>query len=382
MSTFLNILVSSAHLLIVGIFAALQLGCQTTDAGKAFSHDGRRVVGYWHNWNSRSVPAISMNEIPSSVNTVIVAFALPENARSGRMVFKPENLSPKEFKRQIEQLQKRGMDVLISVGGGNHPVELTHSWMKLNFVTSIQNIIDTYGFDGIDINFEGTSKVLDEGDVDFKHPTTKKVINMIEVMKELDEHYGEDFLISVTPETQFLVSGYNRYGGAFGGYLPLLDALREEVDLVQMQLYNSGSQYVYEGVDLQQGGVIVEQGTPDFVVGLTEMLILGFPVGRDPEQYFEGLGADKVVVGLPAIKMASSGGFLDPEDFRDAMVYLMTGVAEYESQLTLRQPGGYPGVKGVMTWSINWDASTEGGREKFAFEKQAQNLLLELVPPK
>ncbi|MGA0369548.1 MAG: glycosyl hydrolase family 18 protein, partial [Kiritimatiellia bacterium] len=348
----------------------------------AFSHEGRRMVAYWHNWNSVSVPYLPLDEVPASVNTLIVAFAVPENQRSGRVVFEPFQVSPEEFKQQIRRLQKRGVDVLISVGGGNHPVELTHSWMKLNFVTSVQNIVDTYGFDGIDINFEGSSKVLEPGDLDFKQPTTKKILNMIDVVKQLDAHYGDDFLITITPETQYLVSGYNRYGEGFGGYIPFLDALREEVDLVQMQLYNSGSQFVYTGEIPEQGGLIVEQGTPDFVVGLTEMVILGFPVGRDPDQYFEGFGADKVVVGLPAMNIASSGGNLSGEDFRRAMTYLMTGVAPYDSKVTLRQAGGYPELKGVMTWSVNWDASKEGGRLPFAFVRQAETLLTELVPVK
>ncbi|MDF3130571.1 chitinase [Kiritimatiellaeota bacterium B1221] len=357
-------------------------GCETPFMEDAFSHDGRRVVAYWHNWNSASVSYLPLEKVPAAVNTLIVAFALPENEISGRMVFAPEKITKEEFKLQVQQMQKRGVDVLISVGGGKHPLELNKSWMKTNFVSSLQNIIDEYGFDGVDINLEGASKVLDEGDVDFRNPTTEKILNMIAVVKMLDAHYGEDFLISVAPETQFVVNGYHRYGKEYGGYLPFLDALREEIDFVQMQYYNSGSQYVYTGETLAEGGVIVEQGTPDFVVGLAEMLIMGFPVGRDPDQYFEGLGEDKVVIGLPAMDIASSGGALEPEALRQAMVYLMTGQATYESALTLRKPEGYPGVKGLMTWSLNWDASTEGGREAYTFVNTARTLLRELVPLK
>lgn len=367
-------------LLTAGMF--FLSGCETLSIGEAFSHDGRRVVAYWHNWDSESVAYLPLEKIPSAVNTLIIAFALPENKSSGRMTFTPEKVTPEAFKTRVRALQDRGMDVLISVGGGNHPLELDKSWMKTNFISSVKNIIDEYGFDGIDLNLEGASKVLDEGDLDFRNPTTPKILNTIEVVKALDAHYGEDFLITVAPETQFVVAGYNKYGKEFGGYLPLLHALRDEIDFVQMQFYNSGSQYVYTGELLEEGGVIVEQGTPDFVVGLAEMLILGFPVGRNPEQMFEGLGAEKVVIGLPAMDMASAGGALEPAELRQAMQYLMTGEPAYESALTLRQPGGYPEVKGLMTWSINWDASGKRGHVPFSFVSQARSLLREFVPTK
>lgn len=349
-------------------------GCRTSDTGGVFVHDGRRVIAYWHNWRSLTVPYLPLEEVPSDVNTLIVAFALPAADNSGRLTFVPEGLMPEAFRLAVAQLQLRGMDVLISVGGGNHPVELKSAQMRDRFVASLGAIVDEYGFDGIDINLEGVSKVLDVEDTDFRRPTTPKVVYMIEAVRELKKRYGKSFLVTVAPETQYTVSGYNRYGEAFGGYLPFLHALRDDIDVVQMQFYNSGSQFVYPS------DVIVEQGTPDFVVGLAEMLILGFPVGRDESAYFPGLGAEKVAVGLPANKLSASGGALTATGFRQAMRYLMTGKADYPTKLTLRQPGGYPGLRGVMTWSINWDAVGQGGHEPFSFVGQSADTLRELVP--
>jgi chitinase len=349
-------------------------GCQTADSGRVFDHDGRRVIAYWHNWQSRTVPYLPLAEVPGEVNTLIVAFALPTSGNSGNMSFVPEGLTPDEFKLAMGQLQLRGVDVLISVGGGNHPIELKSEAMKRRFVASLGDIVDEYGFDGIDINLEGASKVLDAGDTDFRHPATPKVLYMIEAVRELKARYRNGFLITVAPETQYAVSGYNRYGEGFGGYLPFLHALRDEIDVVHMQFYNSGSQFVYPG------DVIVEQGTPDFVVGLAEMLIMGFPVGRDEKAYFPGLGAEKIAVGLPANKNSASGGALNEEQFRQAMGYLMTGKADYPTQLRLREPGGYPGLKGVMTWSINWDALGQDGHVPFSFVRHSAATLRELVP--
>jgi len=313
------------------------------------------------------------------VNTLIIAFALPMDAGSARMTFEPEVVSVEAFKRGIRGLQKRGTQVLISVGGGNHPIELDSAQDTLDFVSSMKRIIDRYRFDGMDINLEGVSKVLDPGDTDFKNPTTAKILNMIEAVKSIKSHYGSEFLITVAPETQYVVTGYNKYGEGFGGYLPFLDALRDQIDIIHMQLYNSGTQFVYTGEELEKDP-IVAQGSPDFIVGLTEMMILGFPVGRDKGQYFPGYGADKIAIGLPASSTSASGGSLGFEQLKQALTYLMTGVATYDTALKLRQPGGYPGLKGVMTWSINWDRVPESGRSAFEFVEGSQEILELLVP--
>lgn len=364
--------------LIIGLTGLLLISsCRSPDAGPVFDVAGRRNIAYWHNWHSTSVPYLPLTDVPSSINTLIVAFATPVSSESGRMIFKPEVVSEEAFLQGVKGLQSRGIQVLISVGGGNHLVELDNAQMLLDFIASMKRIIDRYGFDGMDINLEGGSKVLDPGDTDFKHPRTPKVRNMIQAVKNIKAHYGPDFVITVAPETQYTVAGYHKYGGAFGGYLPFLDALREEIDVIHLQLYNSGSQYVYDGDTLDDNDPIVEQGTVDFVVGLTEMMILGFPVARDESQYFEGFGAEKIAVGLPASQGAGSGGALSPEDFRRAMGYLMTGVTEGNSALRLRQAGGYPGLNGVMTWSLNWDALAGEGHRPFSFVTQSAETLRE-----
>jgi chitinase len=355
-------------------FLFLFAGCGGPSEDEVPGQHARRIIAYWHNWQSRSVPYLPLDEVPPEVNTLIVAFALPLDDESGGVSFEPVGVSPDEFKRGMDQLQLRGVNVLISVGGGKHPIELDTEAMKNRFVASLGDIVDEYGFDGVDMNLEGSSKVLDPGDTDFRQPTTPKVLNMIAAVRALKSRYGKEFLISVAPETQFVVSAYKQYGEEFGGYLPFLHALRDEIDVVQMQFYNSGSQYVYPG------DVIVEQGTPDFVVGLAEMLIKGFPVARDNSVYFPGLGANKIAIGLPANTSSASGGALTEVQFRQALGYLMTGEADYDTRLRLRQPGGYPNLMGVMTWSINWDAFEEGGHVPYRFVKQAAALFREEAP--
>jgi chitinase len=80
------------------------------------------------------------------------------------------------------------------------------------------------------------------------------------------------------------------FAGIWGGYLPIIDALRDSLDVLQVQLYNSGSMY---GVDNN----VYNSGTADFITSQTEAVIYGFNTAGGA---FNGLPANKVAVGLPA----------------------------------------------------------------------------------
>ena len=336
---------------------------------------GPRVIGYFHNWTGKSTEYIRLRDVPSLYNQVNVAFAVPDPKGSGAMVFTPAKQPPDEFKRDIAALQARGTRVLLSIGGGNHPVVLNTRNQTQAFTRSLIGLIEKYGFNGIDINLEKHSLVLAPGDLDFRKPTSPRVVNLIEGIRNVVAKYDDSFVLSASPETQFLTAGHKRYGGEFGGYIPVLHALRDHLDVVHMQYYNSGTQLVYDGKRINEKGLIVTKGTPDFVVALTEMLILGFPVGQDPKQVFPGLGAEKIAIGLPATPSAASGGgYLTPAQLRAAMHYLLTGKPTYKTSYRLRNKDGHPALAGLMTWSINWDASTDGGTKPYAFAREAKTL--------
>lgn len=355
--------------------------CLTTDHPETFDLKGRRVIGYWHNWESRQVPYFPLSETPSYVNQVNVAFAFPQGERSKRLVFPHIKESDAEFRSQVRSLQRRGIDVLLSVGGGNHPIELKTVKQRDDFTKSLIELVKFYGFDGIDINLEGKSTVLDSGDLDFKNPTTPKIQHLIQAIERVDNVFREELILSVAPETVFVFGGYAKYGEAFGGYLPVLYHLRDRLDLVHVQLYNSGSMFAYTGDPAVPPTLIVEKGTTDFIVALTEMMILGFPVGNDPQAYFPGFPAEKIVVGLSSIPADMGSGTLTNEQFRDAMVRLMTGKALYDSNYRMRRPLGHPSLKGVMTWSLNWDAREEWRRRPYDFVQTANEVLQEILDP-
>lgn len=137
-------------------------------------------------------------------------------------------------------------------------------------MTSLTGLIDKYGFDGIDIDLEGGSgMILQPGDTDLKNPTTPQIVNFIKIIKDLVKKYGDNFIISMAPELSYVQGGNTGYATNWGAYLPLIDAVRNELDYLQVQHYNCGGNMALDGITYNQG-------TSDFQVAMVEMLLQGF----------------------------------------------------------------------------------------------------------
>lgn len=67
--------------------------------------------------------------------------------------FKPYNKTDTEFRAEISKLNAEGKSVLIALGGADAHIELKKS-QESDFVNEIIRLIDTYGFDGLDIDLE------------------------------------------------------------------------------------------------------------------------------------------------------------------------------------------------------------------------------------
>ncbi|GKU78317.1 fibronectin type III domain-containing protein [Paenibacillus sp. L3-i20] len=333
-----------AALAALVIFSGVQIGTNRVEAATARN---KIIVGYWHNFDNFSVN-IRLRDISPDYDVIQVAFAEPAGgAHTGNMVFTPYNATVSEFQSDIAFLKARGQKVLISIGGANGAVELTTASAKTTFVNTMKNIINTYGFDGLDIDLEGSSLSLNGGDVDFKAPTTPKIVNLISATREILNSYSANFLLTMAPETAYVQGGAGTYSGMWGAYLPVIYDLRNELDYLHVQHYNSGPML---GLD----GRAYSQGTPDFQVAMAEMLLVGFPVGNNPNNLFPALRQDQIVIGLPSSPQAAGGGYTAPANVQKALDYLIKGVP-YGGTYVLRNTTGYPNFKGLMTWSINWD---------------------------
>ncbi len=309
---------------------------------------GPDLVGYWHNWNDASAPYIELDQVDPRYTVIEVAFAEPAPGTTYDMQFVPSLTTPATFIAQVASLQAQGKKVLISMGGANATVQLNADVERDQFITSMVGILNTYGFDGLDIDLEGASVTNTGGTI--AAPTTPSVIRLIDAIGSIMAQYhaqnNRKMMLTMAPETAFVQGGMSAYGGIWGAYLPIIDALRDSLDILQVQLYNSGSMY---GID----GGIYNQGTADFIVSQTEAVLQGFTTAGGT---FAGLRPDQVAIGLPACTSAAGGGYVDTASVRAAAEYLL-GSGPRPGSYNLQQPNGYPDLRGLMTWSVNWDAA-------------------------
>ncbi|MET0402701.1 MAG: glycosyl hydrolase family 18 protein [Cystobacter sp.] len=312
------------------------------------------LSGYWHNFDNGS-GFIRLRNVSPKWDVLNVSFAEPTNGPSGgTMGFTPYGTSEADFKADVAYLKSQGKKVIISIGGANGQVRLETTAARDAFVSSMRSIIEKYGFDGIDIDFEGHSLELNPGDADFKNPKTPVVVNLISALRSLREAFGSKFLLTMAPETFFVQLGYAFYGGTClgcdtraGAYLPVIYAVRDFLSWIQVQDYNSGP---IVGLDDQYHTM----GNADFHVAMTDMLLTGFPVGRNTASFFPALRPDQVAIGLPA-NVNAGGGYTSPAEVQRAVNALVKGTS-IGSYTVRSSVANNKSLRGLMSWSVNWDA--------------------------
>ncbi len=275
----------------------------------------------------------------------------------GTMQYKVQgSMTAEKFKADIKLKQSQGKKVMISLGGGGQHFTLATQEGKQNFIKTVEDICTEFGFNGIDIDFETSSLELDPGDTDFKHPTTPSTVNLIAALREIHDHFGPSFMLSLVPEGSQIPAAYPGFGGQFGSYIPILQGIRDMLAFTDTQDYNCPP---IEGLD----GEFYMPGSVDYHAAATELLLHGFDVGRDPKHHFDPLPGDKIAIGYlnsdttPAIVM-------------DSMRYLITGKSNTPTKYKLLKPSGYPSFNGAMFWTIDADR-----REDFRYSNTVGPLL-------
>jgi chitinase len=313
------------------------------------------LVGYLHSSFSNGSGNVNIEDAPAAWNVIALAFADSNGAGDITFTPCPQSTCPgaqteAQLIAGIKTVQAQGRKVLISIGGANGQVTLNSAADATEFVNTVSTIVDTYGLNGVDLDFENESLVLDDGDNDITHPTTPAVVYLISAVQQLKAKYGSDFIVAMAPQTFFVQTGYEYYGGnstgasdrRAGAWLPVIYGLRDQLNLLDVQDYNSGPVMALDGQYYNTGG-------EDFLTAMTDMLLHGFTVAGTGET-FPALNPDQVTIGLPANENAGNGA-VSSTDLDSALNCLTEGT----SCGVYKPLGTYPALGGLMAWSINWD---------------------------
>jgi len=352
----MNFLKSIKTLTIIGIVLSNLIQAQLPS---------KVLVGYWHNWET-----LRIKDVDDRYNVISLSFleADKNNSKDDNSIndleFTPYNAT--QLKNDIPIVQADGKKVIISIGGANGSFKLRNTTDKNTFVTKVKNFITEYNVDGIDIDIERTIYICQTGNHSMSSPAIH-IQYLIDGVKELltwyQSTYNKKMILTTAPEVSYTTGALSPWNSCNGAFLPFIEQLRDDIDLLMIQLYNSGSIYSLPGYSANNSGAYNE-GTEDFVITTTEAAIEGFtPKNTSLTGTYSGLPANKIVVALPACANAGSG-YLTPTKIKNAVKYLM-GTGSKPGSYTLSN--SYPTLRGLMTWSINNDAkSTCGGTYTFA----------------
>ncbi|HET6212662.1 MAG TPA: glycosyl hydrolase family 18 protein, partial [Micromonosporaceae bacterium] len=184
------------------------------------------------------------------------------------------------------------------------------------FANAVFGLMQDFGFDGVDIDLENGV-----------NPTF-----MAQGLRALRQKAGTSLIITMAPQTIDMQS-------TGGSYFQLALNIKDILTVVHTQYYNSGSMLGCDNM------FAYAQGNINFLTALACI------------QLENGLRPDQVALGLPAGPgAANAGGIVDPSIVNNALNCLARGT----NCGTFHPPHTYPGIRGAMTWSINWDV-TNGG---------------------
>ncbi|CAM3443235.1 glycosyl hydrolase family 18 protein [Paenibacillus lupini] len=290
-----------------------------TDPGGSGSIPKHTLTGYWQNFVNGATN-LKLSAVPSQYDIIVVSFAEMDTTKPGGVTFNVDSglssalggYTNANLISDISQKHAQGKKVILSVGGEKGNINLNSASPNVtNFVDSMYGLITQFGFDGIDIDLENGMNVA----------------NLTSAVRQLQQKVGSSFILTMAPQTIDMQS-------ASTSYMQLYTNLKDITTVINVQYYNSGCM-------LGRDGKCYSQGTVDFLTALSDLTL-------------QWVAPSQLGIGVPATSSAAGGGYVAPSVVNQAVKCLATG----SDCGTYKPVAKYPDLRGAMTWSINWDASS------------------------
>ncbi|MFI9291490.1 chitinase [Streptomyces gardneri] len=293
---------------------------------------GKVLQGYWENWDGAAngvhppfgwAPIDDPRFAAHGYNVINAAF--PVIRSDGTVLWEDGMDSTVRVATPAEMCRAKaaGATILMSIGGAAAGIDLSSRAVADRFVATIVPILQKYNFDGIDIDIE--TGLVGSGAIGTLSASQANLVHIIDgVLARMPAGFG----LTMAPETAYVTGGSVAYGSIWGAYLPIVKKYADNGRLwwLNMQYYN-GSMYGCSGDSYAAGTVAGFVAQTDC---LNRGLVIQGTTIRVPY--------DKQVPGLPA-QPGAGGGHMAPATVAQAWNH-------YRGAL-----------KGLMTWSANWDGS-------------------------
>ncbi len=293
---------------------------------------GKVLQGYWENWDGAAngvhpplgwVPITDSRIAGHGYNVINAAF--PVIRSDGTVLWQDgmDSTVKVATPAQMCQAKAAGATILMSIGGAAAGIDLGSTAVADRFIATVVPILKQYNFDGIDIDIE--TGLTGSGNINQLSTSQANLVRIIDgVLARMPSNFG----LTMAPETAYVTGGSVTYGSIWGAYLPIIKKYVDNGRLwwLNMQYYN-GNMYGCSGDSYSAGTV---QGFTVQSNCLNAGLVVQGTTIKVP--------FDKQVPGLPA-QPGAGGGYMSPALVAQAWN------AERNA------------LKGLMTWSINWDGS-------------------------